>query len=421
MNGNNCSLKVPAIILTGFLGAGKTTLLNRILTADHGRRIAVIVNEFGEVGIDHHLLISSEQEIVQMNNGCICCTVRGDLLRSLFQLMEHRSNFDTLLIETTGLADPGPVAQTFYLDERIRSEFTLHGVVAVVDSKHIWNQIDHSVEASEQIAFADLVLLNKTDLATPEELNQLEGKVGSLNRVAKIVRTKNSDVDLAAIFDMESAQVTPRIENPHPRHSRPHEHLQDISTVCLVESGELDGIKVSQWFRLIIGEFGPNILRMKGILNLRGDPDQFIFQGVHAVFEGKPGRPWGNEERVNRLVFIGRELDENKITEGFHSCLFTGDRNSVASLDAFGRDVEVSPFTLDQIRYWMRQNFGFPKDAPIIIKEVPCVKPGCPPIETAIIAILKNEPPRLFKVQQTIHNITFDHVYNLIENPLPCC
>lgn len=421
MNGNTRSLKVPAIILSGFLGAGKTTLLNRILTADHGRRIAVIVNEFGEVGIDHHLLISSEQEIVQMNNGCICCTVRGDLLRSLFQLMEHRANFDTLLIETTGLADPGPVAQTIYLDERIRSEFTLHGVVTVVDSKHIWNQIDHSVEAREQIAFADLVLLNKTDLATPEELNQLEEKVGSLNRVAKIVRTRNSDVDLAAIFDMESAQVTPRIESPDPPHSGPHEHLRDISTVCLVESGELDGMKVSQWFRLIIGEFGPTILRMKGILSLRGDPDQFIFQGVHAVFEGKPGRPWGNEERVNRLVFIGRELDKNKITEGFHSCLFTGDRNSVASLDAFGRDVEVSPFTLDQIRYWMRQNFGFPKDAPIIIKEVPCVKPGCPPIETAIIAILKNEPPRLFKVQETINNITFDHVYNLIENPLPCC
>lgn len=421
MNGNNCSLKVPAIILTGFLGAGKTTLLNRILTADHGRRIAVIVNEFGEVGIDHHLLISSEQEIVQMNNGCICCTVRGDLLRSLFQLMEHRSSFDTLLIETTGLADPGPVAQTFYLDERIRSEFTLHGVVAVVDSKHIWNQLDHSVEAREQIAFADLVLLNKTDLATPEELNQLEGKVGSLNRVAKIVRTRNSDVDLAAIFDMESAQVTPRMENPDPPRSQRHEHLQDISTVCLVESRELDGIKLSQWFRSVIAEFGLNILRMKGILNLRGDPDQFIFQGVHAVFEGKPGRPWGNEERMNRLVFIGRELDGKKITEGFHSCLFTGDRNSAASLDPFGRDVEVSPFTLDQIRYWMRQNFGFPKDAPIIIKEVPCVKPGCPPIETAIIAILKNEPPRLFKVQQTINNITFDHVYNLIENPLPCC
>src|SRR6202521_575640 len=165
---NDIPEKASVIILTGFLGAGKTTLLNRILTAEHGRRIAVIMNEFGEVGIDHHLLLTSDHEVIQMNNGCICCTVRGDLLRSFFQLMEHRSKFDTVIIETTGLAEPAPVAQSLYADERIRSEFTLEGVVTVVDAKHMSAQLEESAEACEQIAFADLILLNKTDLSTPE-------------------------------------------------------------------------------------------------------------------------------------------------------------------------------------------------------------------------------------------------------------
>src|SRR5918992_364372 len=196
--------RVPVTILTGFLGAGKTTLLNRVLTAEHGRRVAVIVNEFGEVGIDHHLLISSEQEIVEMSNGCICCTVRGDLLRSLFQLLEHRSKFDTLMIETTGLADPAPVVQTFFVDDRIKNEFQLNGVVTVVDSKHISQQIDHSTEAREQIAFADLVLLNKTDLINPEDLPELEYKIRNLNGAARIYQTRNSDIEIEKILDLRS-------------------------------------------------------------------------------------------------------------------------------------------------------------------------------------------------------------------------
>lgn len=416
---NSADRRIPVSILTGFLGAGKTTLLNRILTTEHGYRIAVIVNEFGQIGIDHHLLISSEQEIVQMNNGCICCSVQGDLLRALFQLREQKDNFDTLVIETTGLADPAPVAQTFFVDESIRRDFSLNAVVTVVDSKHIWNHIDDSLEAKEQIAFADLILLNKVDLATPEELDALSGKVHALNPAAKIIRTKNSDIDMATFFDAKAFNLEERLSSDH---AGSHSHTPSVTTLSLVEAGDLDGMKVSHWFRDLLTEFGANILRMKGILNLRGDPDQFVFQGVHMMFEGRPGRQWAqDEQRLNRLVFIGRELDEEKITSGFKDCFVTGNGNCTASVDPFGRTIDISSFTVDQIKYWTRQNLGFPEEAPIVVKEVPCVKPGCPPIETAIMVFLKGEPPRLFKIQASLNDVTFDHVYNLIENPLPCC
>lgn len=431
--------KASVIIVTGFLGSGKTTLVNRLLTADHGRRLAVVVNEFGQVGIDHHLLISTDQEVIQMNNGCICCTVRGDLLRSLFELAEHRSKFDTVIIETTGLAEPGPVAQSLYADPRIRAEFALEGVVTVVDAKHIAGQLESSAEACEQIAFADLILLNKTDLATAEELDRTEAQIRQLNKVANVARTRNSELDLGLVLGLQAIDLERKIDaggdhdhcdettcehdhHSHGHHHRHHNHLQDIMTVSLVEAGELDGLKLSTWFRSLLAECGANLLRMKGILNLRGDPEQFLFQGVQMEFEGRPGRAWQDSEpRLNRLVFIGRRLDNDKLAQGFRACLHSGDGTSTARPDPFGRDVEISPLTLDQIRYWMRQNFAFPKSAPIVIKEVPCVKASCPPIETAIVVILKNEPPRYFKIQRAINEVTFDHVYDLIENPMPCC
>jgi hypothetical protein len=265
-----------------------------------------------------------------------------------------------------------------------------------------------------------MVLLNKTDLINPEDLPELEYKIRNINSAARICQTRNSDVDIGMVLDLRSLDIEVRAEH----HDHNHKHTEDIETVAISTPGELDGVKISQWFRELIAEFGERIMRMKGILNLRKDPDQFVFQGVHMLFEGRPGRAWADsEERVNRLVFIGRRLDREKITQGFMDCISTGGSGNGASeeIDPFGRKQDVSKFTLDQIRYWVQTILTFPPDAPMVIKEVPCVKAGCPPVETAIMVFLPSEPPRVFKILARINEVSFDHVYNLIENPLPCC
>ncbi len=410
--------KIPVVILTGFLGAGKTTLLNRILTAPHGHRIAVVINEFGEVGIDHHLIVASDEEIFQMNNGCICCTVQGDLLRVLLQLLERRDTFDYLVVETSGLADPTVIVQTLLLDERIRLDFELQAVVTVVDGMHIDGQLAAQHEAREQVACADAILLNKTDLITPEEADDLAVRLEELNPTARVTPTRNADVDIGELLEMRAFDLEAKrraVANSHH-----HEHQPSVQTVSFVQPGDLDKTRLSHWFRGVLAEKGADILRMKGILNMHGDSHQFVFHGVHSMFEGRLGREWEeDEERLNRLVFIGRDLDGDELQCGLTTCLRSEDEAAAdGELDIY-RD--VSSFTLDQIRIWVRQALEFPSTTPITIKEVPCVKPGCPPIETAIMVFLDNEPPRFYKVQKTINEVNFDSVYNLIENPMPCC
>jgi G3E family GTPase len=313
---------IPVTVITGYLGSGKTTLLNRILTYEHDRKVAVLVNEVGEIGIDSQLVVNADEEILEMNNGCICCTVRGDLIRIVGNLLEKREKFDLIAIETTGLADPAPVIQSFFVDEVMHSKTELDAVVTVVDAKHILDHWDSS-EAQEQIAFADAILLNKMDLVLPEEVDALEKRIRSSNAIAKIYRTQNCEVEIESILGVKAFDLKNALSiDPEFLSENVHEHDDTISSISITEPGSVNGDKLSVWLNQLVQAQGQNIFRMKGILNVDDEDRRFVLQGVHMLLDGRPGKPWKpSETRKNEMVFIGRNLPEAALKEGFQSCL----------------------------------------------------------------------------------------------------
>jgi G3E family GTPase len=322
--------RIPVTVLTGFLGSGKTTLLNRILTEQHGMRIAVIENEFGEVGIDDALVLNAEEEVFEMNNGCICCTVRGDLIRILGALLRRKDRFDAILIETTGLADPAPVAQTFFMDDTLRAQLRLDAIITVVDAKHILEHLDEvkpegvENEAVEQLAFADRVVLNKRDLVDAEQIARVTRRIRAINGGAAVLPAVRCDVDLVEILDVRAFDLD-QVLAAEPEFLDPdseHQHDETVTSVGIDVGGTVEIPKLNEWLGELLATRGPDLFRSKGVLHLAGTEQRYVFQGVHMLHDGELGAPWRDgESRRNRMVFIGRNLDRAELEASFRACL----------------------------------------------------------------------------------------------------
>ena len=317
---------VPVTILTGFLGSGKTTLLNRILQEDHGQRIAVIENEFGEVGVDNEILERGEEQIVEMNNGCICCTVRGDLIRILGTLRAKRDKgemkFDRVVIETTGMADPGPVAQTFFVDEDISSYYLLDAIVTLVDAKHASPTLDEFHEAQEQVGFADRILLSKTDLVAEDETARLIERLKKMNPRAPVRKAHFGKAPIEEILDIRGFNLTEILEiEPGFLTEEHHDHTDEVESFVFRSEKPFDGDKLEQFLSGMIQVYGPDLLRYKGVLWMKGKPQRVVFQGVHMMMGGDMGKPWGKDKKQSTMVFIGRKLPKDLFLAGLQECL----------------------------------------------------------------------------------------------------
>jgi G3E family GTPase len=315
--------QIPVTVLTGYLGAGKTTLLNRILSENHGKKFAVVINEFGELGVDNDLVVDADEEVFEMNNGCICCTVRGDLIRIIGGLMKRKGRFDGIIVETTGLADPAPVAQTFFVDEDVKRATRLDAIVTVVDAKHLPARLKDSAEAQEQIAFADIIVLNKMDLVSAEEAAAVEARIRAINPYAEIRRATKSDVPLDAVIGRDAFNLARILEKEPDFLSGEdhHEHDSEVNSVSFEVSKPIDAEKFNAWISQLLQTKGQDLLRTKGILYYVGDDRRFAFQAVHMIADGdyigpvKEGDP-----RKSKIVFIGRDLNRPQLRRGFEAC-----------------------------------------------------------------------------------------------------
>lgn len=317
--------KIPVTVISGFLGTGKTTLVNHLLSHNKQYRIGVVVNEFGEVGIDGQLIVSEQEALIEINNGCVCCTVRADLVTSIKEMLALAGQrLDRLIIETSGLADPAPVLQTFLADPDLRTQVELESVITVVDALHLNIQLADEI-VREQIAFADTLILNKTDLISSDALASIHDQIRLVNRTANVIQATHSQVSIDALLGTRRFSL-PNLLMIEPDilgdEDHDHEHDASISSCSVVTSGALDADRFNRWINQLVQNQGQQLMRMKGLLNFASEARRFHFHSVHMLLEAIPGRRWeADETRDNRFVFIGRDLDSNNLRQGFLDCL----------------------------------------------------------------------------------------------------